>query len=241
MTTTHTPRRIQRSRQAGWRAPLDPQGRTPVYVGRGGRWGNPYRAAVHTRHGASLLLANLLAVRGGLAHIRDHVVAYPSDDEIRAELHGRDLMCWCPLPEPGQPDHCHGAVLLALANPAPAVPDRRPDTRAYATPEPGCPGLRCSDCEPGEECCEATCGPCPQVDAQDHCRLAPGSEDDSRYCDQHGEGWLEPISDARVAQSVRDQPDESRYFIGRDGVFATPYDRLLAAGATPGPDNGGAA
>lgn len=38
-----------------------------------------------------------------------------------------------------------------------------------------------------------------------------------------------------------DQPDECRYFIGRDGVFATLYDRLLAAAATPGPDNGGAA
>jgi hypothetical protein len=32
------------------------------------------------------------------------------------KLHGRDLMCWCPLPAPGQPDHCHAAVLLRLAN-----------------------------------------------------------------------------------------------------------------------------
>lgn len=48
---------------------------------------------------------------------------YPSDDEIRAELAGRDLACWCPLPKPGEPDHCHGAVLLALANnPAPVGP-----------------------------------------------------------------------------------------------------------------------
>lgn len=78
-------------------------------------------------------------------------------------------------------------------------------------PEPYCTGLRCEDCEPpgaddpyGEhDCCEATCGCCPRVSEHDHCRLAPGSEDDSRYCDQHGEGWLEPISDARLAHTIR--------------------------------------
>lgn len=67
-----------------------------------------------------------------------------------------------------------------------------------ATTEPYCTGDRCADCEPpspndpyGEDdCCEATCGCCPRVDAHDHCRLAPGSENDSKYCDQHGEGSL---------------------------------------------------
>jgi hypothetical protein len=34
----------------------------------------------------------------------------------RTELAGRDLMCWCPTPEPGEPDHCHAAILLHLAN-----------------------------------------------------------------------------------------------------------------------------
>lgn len=65
--------------------------------------------------------------------------------------------------------------------------------------EPYCTGDRCADCTPptaddpyGEqgECCEATCGCCPRVDEHNHCRLAPGSEEDSKYCDQHGEGWL---------------------------------------------------
>lgn len=32
-------------------------------------------------------------------------------DEIRAELAGRDLVCWCPLDQP-----CHADVLLELAN-----------------------------------------------------------------------------------------------------------------------------
>jgi hypothetical protein len=37
-------------------------------------------------------------------------------DVIRHELRGHNLACWCPLPEPGQPDHCHAAVLLEVAN-----------------------------------------------------------------------------------------------------------------------------
>ena len=36
---------------------------------------------------------------------------YPTHDEIRAELRGRDLACWCPLDAP-----CHADVLLEIAN-----------------------------------------------------------------------------------------------------------------------------
>lgn len=36
---------------------------------------------------------------------------YPSVDEIRAELAGKDLSCWCPIDEP-----CHADVLLEIAN-----------------------------------------------------------------------------------------------------------------------------
>ncbi|WP_280186434.1 MULTISPECIES: DUF4326 domain-containing protein [Nocardia] len=36
----------------------------------------------------------------------------PRLDEVRAELRGKDLCCWCP---PDQP--CHADVLLQLANP----------------------------------------------------------------------------------------------------------------------------
>ncbi|MFI0822309.1 hypothetical protein ACH4TX_41950 [Streptomyces sp. NPDC021098] len=56
-------------------------------------------------------------------------------------------------------------------------------------PVPYCMGLRCEDCNPGEPCCEATCGTCPRSD----CYLAPGSEEDSKYCDEHGEGWLNDL------------------------------------------------
>ena len=65
------------------------------------------------------------------------------------------------------------------------------------TIQPYCTGDRCADCEApspddvhGEgDCCEATCGCCPRVEAHGHCSLAPGSEEGSKYCDQHGEGW----------------------------------------------------
>jgi hypothetical protein len=31
-------------------------------------------------------------------------------------LRGKSLACWCPLPAPGEPDNCHAALLLELAN-----------------------------------------------------------------------------------------------------------------------------
>jgi len=35
----------------------------------------------------------------------------------RLELRGRNLACWCHLPtEPHEPDMCHAAVLLEIAN-----------------------------------------------------------------------------------------------------------------------------
>lgn len=48
-------------------------------------------------------------------------------DRIRGELGGRDLACWCPLPARSQPDICHAAVLLALANPGLPDPSRYPE------------------------------------------------------------------------------------------------------------------
>ena len=39
-------------------------------------------------------------------------------EDVRRELRGKTLMCWCALPKPGEPDVCHAAVLLELANEA---------------------------------------------------------------------------------------------------------------------------
>ena len=69
-----------------------------VYIGRGSKWGNPFRigrdggrAAVVAKH------ERWLADRHDLLRVLD-------------ELRGRDLVCFC------APHACHGDLLLRLAN-----------------------------------------------------------------------------------------------------------------------------
>lgn len=153
------PERIQRRRTPGWRMPDG-----AVYVGRPGRWGNPFiyrdRSRGLVRYGPDHLarFGREWDYEGrcsgpGISHdmwfAADDVVetyvrwatraelvelyrltltaptpgmlaAYPSrrghfakvtTDDIRAELAGRDLACWCPLDQP-----CHADVLLEIAN-----------------------------------------------------------------------------------------------------------------------------
>jgi uncharacterized protein DUF4326 len=111
------PERIQRRRTRGWRMPEG-----AVYVGRPSRWGNPYRWSAypsisHDFEGEPYAIS--ASARRGFAvtDFRSAVqygigsIDYPSREEIRRELAGRDLVCWCPK---GQP--CHADVLLELAN-----------------------------------------------------------------------------------------------------------------------------
>ncbi len=124
-----SPKRIQLSRKKGWRKPEG-----AVVVARPSKWGNPFRCwpangtwwfEVPTS-GPSIIEADdagaarqqvVSALRRHLSARRSpptgwvDVIGYPSDDEIRRELAGSDLACWCPL---GQP--CHADVLLELAN-----------------------------------------------------------------------------------------------------------------------------
>jgi hypothetical protein len=75
-----------------------------VYVGRPGKWGNPYshttgtlaKYKVDTREQAVELYRNHLHASGLIVDI----------DELR----GKDLVCWC------APAACHADVLLELAN-----------------------------------------------------------------------------------------------------------------------------
>ena len=114
-----SPVRIQRKRTKGWRMPEG-----AVYVGRPSKWGNPYVVHEHDDRTCGEDLEN--------CHVIDHastpaeaVRAFeyamrwplsgeptvPHPDDIRAELAGRDLACWCPLDQP-----CHADVLLEVAN-----------------------------------------------------------------------------------------------------------------------------
>ncbi len=101
-----TPRRIQRSRAAGWRMPPN-----SVYVGRPSRWGNPFRVgqSVPPPYGGGLVETAEIAVELYRAWLVDMTPEYLT--ALRTELAGRNLACWCP---PGQ--RCHADVLLAIAN-----------------------------------------------------------------------------------------------------------------------------
>ncbi|WP_395704832.1 DUF4326 domain-containing protein [Rhodococcus ruber] len=120
------PERIQRQRTKGWRMPDG-----AVYVGRPTVWGNPYRVetvgktthhVMHhgwicaTFHSRSKTEARADAVRRLVRLIEHHRDPW-GVDRIRAELAGKNLVCWCPLEdEHGNRVPCHADVLLELAN-----------------------------------------------------------------------------------------------------------------------------
>jgi hypothetical protein len=74
-----------------------------IYVGRPTKWGNPYKVGTghHTVEEAVTLYRRAL-IAGSLSF---------TTDDVRRELKGKDLACWC---KPGAP--CHADALLAVAN-----------------------------------------------------------------------------------------------------------------------------
>lgn len=96
---TRRPRRVELRRTAGWRKPED-----AVVVSRPSRWGNPHRFRTPTREerGRVVELYRRDLEAGRLPF---------TEDDVRRELAGRDLACWCRLDGP-----CHAEVLLDVAN-----------------------------------------------------------------------------------------------------------------------------
>lgn len=88
-------KRLQRSRRKGSRLPSD-----AVVVSRPTKWGNPHPLNVGRHEAVRRFRTDLLA---GRLPVGVH--------EVRAELRGRDLACYCPLDLP-----CHADVLLRVAN-----------------------------------------------------------------------------------------------------------------------------
>jgi hypothetical protein len=123
------PKRIQMSRQTPWRA----EHPDAVIVDRSSRWGNPFRVdGKRVLCGIELWVlpteaaAVAHAVRAFRWQLENHpnVVGFTVED-VRRDLAGRDVACWCPIDAP-----CHGDVLLELANaPEPETPTRM-DPRA---------------------------------------------------------------------------------------------------------------
>lgn len=103
------PQRIQRKRTKGWRMPPG-----AVYVGRPTRWGNPWRIGQWVNYTASDSLKDYrrwMAMDLSMLSAEGCYGRPPTSEEIRENLRGKDLMCWCPLNQP-----CHADVLLEIAN-----------------------------------------------------------------------------------------------------------------------------
>ena len=84
-------RRIQRRRTRGWRMPAGAK-----YVGRGSRWGNPFKDGSRAECAAEFRTALISGVlKYGIADIKRELAMYDY------------LACWCPVD-----DDCHADVLI---------------------------------------------------------------------------------------------------------------------------------
>lgn len=117
------PSRVQLSRARGWRKPAN-----TVVVARPSKWGNPFRVGdCLVKTGGALAVevvesATATDVVAAFRQALENPRAAPVRANIRANLAGKNLACWCRLDAP-----CHADVLLEVANtPEAAQPsDRR--------------------------------------------------------------------------------------------------------------------
>lgn len=91
------PMRLQRKRSRGAKLKI-PNGLPVVYVGRPSYWGNPFKATINGE--------------GPVDYFRRFITSNPGyESDIKRELKGKNLACWCPLDKP-----CHADILLEVAN-----------------------------------------------------------------------------------------------------------------------------
>jgi len=114
--TSLRPCRVQLRRTRGWRMPAN-----TVKVDRTTRFGNPFSIEDYGRERAVALHRAWITGEGGNPPIpskllRDLEARRAEVISALASLRGKNLACWCPLPEPGKRDICHAALLLELAN-----------------------------------------------------------------------------------------------------------------------------
>jgi len=97
------PERIQLKRTKGWRMPPN-----TVKIDRSTRWVNPF-SAEECGSIAAAVERHRMWMNGEAAASDGREP--PSAADVKRELAGRNLACWCSLDGP-----CHGTLLLALAN-----------------------------------------------------------------------------------------------------------------------------
>jgi hypothetical protein len=90
------PPRVQLQRTSGWQKPAGSVG-----VARPSRWASPFDWRQHGRLDSVQMFAEAL---------RDGRLAF-SEADVRRELRGKVLACWCAAGAP-----CHADVLLRVAN-----------------------------------------------------------------------------------------------------------------------------
>lgn len=126
---TQRPVRIQRQRTKGWRMPAN-----TIYVGRGSKWGNPF--VVHSdrmQNRQRYPMTPEVSVASFRSMLTKEGVWFPvalpwpkgkvpacqptTVEDVRQELRGHNLACWCRLAYPdGSTYPCHADVLLEIAN-----------------------------------------------------------------------------------------------------------------------------
>ena len=105
------PVRIRRSRAKGARLSA-PNGLGVVCVSRPSQWGNPFSNALGSAKSADKPGVRAVSVE----RFRHALLAADGTlpftiEQVRRELRGKNLACWCPLDQP-----CHADVLLEVAN-----------------------------------------------------------------------------------------------------------------------------
>jgi hypothetical protein len=90
-----------------------------IYVGRPGRFGNPFPVDIYGREKAIDLFKRWLSGNMSASELSS-LSRFPEGSMVTerqllraaiSRLRGHDLACWCPLDQP-----CHADVLLELAN-----------------------------------------------------------------------------------------------------------------------------
>ena len=79
-----------------------------VYVGRGSRWGNPFRVGMVGIPDSAAAVSAFKRIINRSEHDQYFVF---TQSRIRADLAGKNLACWCPPDSP-----CHADILLEIAN-----------------------------------------------------------------------------------------------------------------------------
>lgn len=165
MTAPPSPRRVQLSRKRGWQKPEN-----TVVVARPSKWGNPVRIVPVRKRGPFDLERDGVgfigqntdlegARRSAVARYRDLLLDHPhlvpvTVEQIRAELRGKNLACWCPLDQP-----CHADVLLEIANEPlqSEVTAERIDPDCRDGKHPACPGWTWDTDRDAEAPCACPC------------------------------------------------------------------------------------